>query len=284
VSATIKLSSPATREFWEIPVVFEDAHLLALDKPAGLLTAPDRNEPARPNLMRLLHDAIAAGKSWAAERALTYLNHAHRLDAETSGVILFAKSKPVLVALANQFGNDLPQAKYVALARGVPRAEQFEVEAKIAPHPLTPGLMRVDSRLGKRSKTLVSVVESFRDYVWLACRPVTNRTHQIRVHLRHTGLPIVGDALYDGKPLLLSRLKRDYRLKPGRTERPLLARVALHAEELALVHPVTGAGVTFSAPLPKDLRVALKYLREHGGAGSGRHTASDEEGISSSPG
>jgi RluA family pseudouridine synthase len=254
-----------------------------LDKPAGLLTAPDRNEPARPNLMGLLHDAIAAGKSWVTERGLTYLNHAHRLDAETSGVILLAKSKPVLVALANQFGTDQPQAKYVALARGVPRAEQFEVEAKIAPHPLTPGLMRVDSRSGKRSKTLVSVVESFRDYVWLTCRPVTNRTHQIRVHLRHTGLPIVGDTLYDGKPLLLSRLKRDYRLKPGRTERPLLERVALHAEELSLVHPITGVTVTFTAPLPKDLRVALKYLREHGGASFGRQTASGDEEFSSSP-
>ncbi len=283
MNATIKLSSPATREFWEIPVVFEDAHLLALDKPAGLLTATDRDDPARPSLMRLLHDAIAAGKSWAVERGLTYLNPAHRLDAETSGVILFAKSKPVLVALANQFGTDQPQAKYVALARGVPRAEQFEVDAKIAPHPLTPGLMRVDSRQGKRSKTLVSVVETFRDYVWLSCRPVTNRTHQIRVHLRHTGLPIVGDALYDGKPLLLSRLKRDYRLKPGRTERPLLARVALHVEELALVHPITGATVTFTAPCPKDLRVALKYLREHGGASFGRHTAGDDEQLSSSP-
>jgi RluA family pseudouridine synthase len=283
VSATIKLSSPATREFWEIPVVFEDAHLLALDKPAGLLTAPDRNEPARPNLMGLLHDAIAAGKSWTTERGLTYLNPAHRLDAETSGVLLLAKSKPVLVALANQFGTDQPQAKYVALARGVPRAEHFEVEAKIAPHPLTPGLMRVDSRSGKQSKTLVNVVESFRDYVWLACRPVTNRTHQIRVHLRHTGLPIVGDTVYDGKPLLLSRLKRDYRLKPGRTERPLLARVALHAEELTLVHPISGATVTFTAPLPKDLRVALKYLREHGGTNLGRHPASDEEEFPSSP-
>ncbi len=282
MSATIKLSSPATREFWEIPVVFEDAHLFALDKPAGLLTSPDRNDPARPNLMRLLHDAIAAGKAWAAERGLTYLNHAHRLDAETSGVILIAKSKPVLVMLANQFGTDLPQAKYVALARGVPRAEQFEVDAKIAPHPLTPWLMRVDSRQGKQSKTLVRVVETFRDYVWLACRPVTNRTHQIRVHLRHTGLPIVGDALYGGKPLLLSRLKRDYRLKPGRTERPLLARVALHAEELTLVHPITGVTVTFTAPLPKDLRVALKYLREHGGATSGHQNASNDEPFSSS--
>ena len=277
MSASIKLSSPATREFWEIPVVFEDAHVLALDKPAGLLTAADRHDPAQPSLIGLVQAALAAGKPWAVERGLTYLNPAHRLDAETSGVILLAKSKPLMVALANQFGTDQPQAKYVALARGVPRAEQFEVDAKIAPDPLTPGLMRVDSRQGKRSKTLVSVVETFRDYVWLSCRPVTNRTHQIRVHLRHTGLPIVGDALYGGKPLLLSRLKRDYRLKPGRTERPLLARAALHIEKLTVIHPVTAETVTFTAPLPKDLRVALKYLREHGGASLGRYVANDDE-------
>jgi len=282
VIAIIKLSSPATREFWEIPVVFEDAHVLALDKPADLLTSPDRNDPARPDLTGLLHAAIAAGKPWAAERGLTYLNPAHRLDAETSGVILFAKSQPVLAALADQFGTDQPQAKYVTLARGVPRAAQFEVDAKIAPDPIMPGLMRVDSRQGKRSKTLVSVMETFRDYAWLACRPVTNRTHQIRVHLRHTGLPIVGDTLYGGKPLLLSRLKQDYRLKPGRTERPLLARVALHAEELAFVHPISGETVTLTAPLPKDLRVALKYLRAPGGATPGHRDVSDDEPFSSS--
>lgn len=282
MSATLKLSSPATREFWEIPVLFEDAHLLALDKPAGLLAAADRQDPGRPSLMGLVRAAIATGKPWAVERGLTYLHPAHRLDAETSGVILLAKSKPLMVALANQFGTDQPRARYLVLARGVPRAEQFEVDAKIAPDPLAPGQMRVDSRQGKRATTQVSVIETFRDYVWLACRPVTNRMHQIRVHLRHTGLPIVGDALYGGKPLLLSRLKRDYRLKPGRTERPLIARVALHAEELALVHPVTGATVTLTAPCPKDLRVALKYLREHDGATFGRRNASHDE-YSSSP-
>src|SRR5436309_15904653 len=84
VSSVIKLSSPATHEFWEIPVLFEDAHLFALDKPAGLLLTPDRYDPdpARPNLMRLLHDSIAAGKPWAKERGLSYLSHAHRLDLE----------------------------------------------------------------------------------------------------------------------------------------------------------------------------------------------------------
>ncbi|MFM7214882.1 MAG: pseudouridine synthase, partial [Verrucomicrobiota bacterium] len=93
----IKLSSPSTREFWEIPVVWEDAHLLAINKPARLLTSPDRYDPKRPNLMRLLHEAIAAGKPWAAERQLQYLSNAHRLDFETTGVLLLAKDRPSLV-------------------------------------------------------------------------------------------------------------------------------------------------------------------------------------------
>jgi 23S rRNA pseudouridine1911/1915/1917 synthase len=108
VSAAIKLSSPATREFWEIPVLFEDGHLLALDKPAGLLVSPDRYDPERPSLMKLLHTAIAGGKPWARERGLDYLMNAHRLDPEMSGVILLAKNKPALIALANLFGSEKP--------------------------------------------------------------------------------------------------------------------------------------------------------------------------------
>src|SRR3954463_2388619 len=86
----IKLSSPGTHEFWEIPVVFEDEHLLAINKPASLLTSPDRYDPNRPNLMRLLHDGLAERKPWAKARGLTYLANAHRLDFETTGVLLLA--------------------------------------------------------------------------------------------------------------------------------------------------------------------------------------------------
>jgi len=103
-TSPIKLSSQATRDFWEIPILYEDEHLLALDKPSGLLTSPDRDDPNRPNLMKLLHAGIADGKTWAKERGLAYLMNAHRLDVETSGIILLAKSKPVLVELANLFG------------------------------------------------------------------------------------------------------------------------------------------------------------------------------------
>jgi RluA family pseudouridine synthase len=266
MNAAIKLSSPATHEFWEIPVLFEDADLLALDKPSGLLTSPDRYDPERPNLMKLLHAGIAESKPWARERGLTYLSNAHRLDFETSGIILLAKNKPVLVQLADLFGAEKPVKKYVALVQGRPEEDTFEVDAKLAPHPVRLGFMRVDPKNGKKSKTLFSVIEKFTNHTLLRCEPLTGRTHQIRIHLRHAGVPIVGDELYGGKPLWLSRLKPGYRLKPGREERPLLARVALHAEQLELNHPVTGQSVNITATWPKDLTVAVKYLRQFASA------------------
>lgn len=236
--------------------------MLALDKPAGLPVSPDRDDPQRTNLIQLLHAAIAGGKLWARERGLNYFMNAHRLDSETSGVILFAKSKAALVALANLFGSEKTLKKYVALTQGTPAEDKFEVDAKLAPHPLKIGVQHVDPQNGKKSKTKFEVLERFSGYTLLKCEPLTDRTHQIRVHLRHAGLPIVGDQIYGGKQLWLSRLKPDYRLKPGREERPLISRVALHAEELTLPHPVTRETVVLTAPSPKDLKVVLKYLRQ----------------------
>ena len=263
MNAVIKLSSPATHEYWEVPVLFEDDHLLALDKPSRLLTSPDRYDPNRPNLMKLLHAGIEQAKPWAVQRSLSYLMNAHRLDFETSGIILLAKTKPVLIALANLFSSEKPEKLYLALVHGQPVKPAFEVNAKLAPHPIKIGLVRVDEKTGKRAQTQFNLLEKFVSCSLLECRPLTGRTHQIRVHLRQAGLPIVGDALYGGSPLLLSRLKSDYRLKPKQVERPLIDRVALHAMELKLPHPVTGAPVAITAPWPKDLTVAVKYLRRY---------------------
>ena len=262
MSAVVKLSSPATKEFWEIPVLHEDADLFALDKPSGLLTSPDRYDAARPNLMKLLHAGIEAGKPWAAERSLNYLSNAHRLDFETSGIILLAKNKPALVALADQFGAEKPLKQYLALAWGNPEDAAFEVDAPLAPHPLKTGLMRVEPKNGKKSRTLFTVLEQYSDWCLLRCTPLTGRTHQIRIHLSHAGFPIVGDQLYGGKHLWLSRLKKDFRLKPGREERALISRVALHAEELTVKHPTTNEPVLIKSEWPKDIRVAVKYLRQ----------------------
>ena len=263
VSATIKLSSPATRGFWEIPVLYEDEHLLALDKPSDLLTSPARDEPDRPSLMQLLHAGIERGAAWAGEGGRAYLRQSHRLDAEVSGVILLAKSKPVLIALMNLFGAEKPGYRQVALVREAPAGDRFTVEAKLARHPTRLAFMHVDPMRGKHALTVFEVRERFTRFTLLQCESSTNRPHQIRVHLRHAGLPAVGDRAYGGRPLMLSSLKQQYRLKPNQIERPLLARPALHAEALTLPHPVTGAALTITAPWPKDLTVAVKYLRKY---------------------
>lgn len=260
----LKLSAPDHGGYWEVPVLFEDEHLMAIDKPAGLLTSPDRYDPKRPNLMRLLHGHIARGAPWAKERGLSYLANAHRLDFETSGILLLAKSKPVLVQLSNQFGSEVPRKTYLALVQGGPEEDAFTVETKIGPHPARLGVMQVQPKAGKRSVTDFQVVTRYIGYTWMECRPRTGRTHQIRVHLRWVKCPLVGDALYGGRPLLLSELKRGYRPPRGRPERPLLARPSLHAAALELPHPVTDQPVRVESPVPKDLRVALKYLDQFG--------------------
>ena len=264
MSAVIKLSSPATREFWEIPVLYEDEHLLALNKPACMLVSPDRSEPERPNLMQLLHSGIAQAKPWATERGLVYLMNAYRLDFETSGVLLLGKNKPAFIAVVNILGAGKGRRKYVALVRGVPAEDRFEIEAKLSPHPVRPGIMRIDSKGGKQSHTVCEVLEKFSGYTLLKCEALTDRPGQIRLHLRHAALTIVGDRLYGGRPLLLSHLKRDYRLKPDQTERPLIDCAALHAEELSFPRPVTGESLAITAPWPKDLKVAVKYLQRYG--------------------
>lgn len=262
----IKLSSSATHEFWELPVLFEDEHLLALDKPAGLLTSSEPSDPDRPSLLELLHAGIAAGKPWATQRNLLYLRNAQRLDAPASGIILFAKSKPALTVLLDIFNTEGFSREYLVLVHGAPPNESGEVNSKLAPDRLRPGLTRVDPKRGKRSLTRFTLVERFARHSLLRCAPYPDRSHQVRVHLRTLGVPVVGDEAYRGHPLLLSRLKPDYHLKPGQVENPLLRRAALHCETLAFPHPVSREPLRISAPLPRDMAVGLKYLRRFSAA------------------
>lgn len=266
---SIKLSHPPTRGFWELPVLYEDEHLLAVDKPAGLDAGPEAADLSRPNLVRLLHDAIKRGVPWAVERGVGFLAGAHRLDVDTGGVLLLARSKETLLRLADQFGSQKPVLTYAGIVTGVPPEDVFELDAAISPHPVQPGLVRIDRMAGKKATTRFEVRERFRGFTRISCTPLTHRTHQIRIHLRHLKLPLVGDELYGGDALLLSGLKHNYHAKRGAVERPLFSHAAIHLESLDLTHPVTAAPLQIVSPLPHDFQVALKHLRRYAAATAG---------------
>ena len=142
------------------------------------------------------------------------------------------------------------------------------MDAPVVPHPTSPDMMRIETRRGPRTKgaqTEFTVLTKFRGYTLLQCRPLTGRKHQVRLHLRHVHLPILGDPLYRGGKLLLSEIKRKFRPRTDREERPLISTVAMHVEQLVLPHPVTGETLTIKAPWPKDLEVAVKYLKMFAG-------------------
>jgi 23S rRNA pseudouridine1911/1915/1917 synthase len=256
------------------PIVHEDASLLAFDKPSGLLVAPDRWDKSRANLMGLVHDALGKGVA-----------NVHRLDADTSGVLLCAKTKPALDFLSGQFQSKTARKRYHALVAVLPPERamkvvalpreadgrlpaEFQVDLALGEDETQPGRMRVFRRRGgKPSTTVFRVIEQFGRFAFVEASPLTGRTHQIRVHLAAAGAPVLNDPFY-GDPeavLRLSDLKRGYK---GRAdEKPLIARMALHASELIVNHPETREEVCIRAPLPDVFEVALKYLRKFSGAG-----------------
>jgi RluA family pseudouridine synthase len=230
-------------------VIYEDEVLLAFDKPSGQLVAPDRRDRTGEDLMALVHAKFGSG-----------IANVHRLDAETSGVLLCAKTKPALDFLSGQFQAKAADRTYHALTTGAAVQDAFTVELALAEDENRPGLMRIAKKSGRPSATRFQVLERFRGFTWLECHPLTGRTHQIRVHLAASGLPVLNDGLYgNGAQLLLSALKRGY--KGRATERPLISRLALHASELTVTHPISRGFVTLRAPLPNEFAVALKYLR-----------------------
>ncbi len=191
----------------------------------------------------------------------------HRLDKETSGVLLFAKNIEAQRHLSHQFQNNTISKEYVALVAGRPTDREGEIDAPLAPHPASPQRMVV-TRDGRPARTEWRVEETFRDYTLLRVFPRTGKTHQIRVHLKHIGLPLAIDALYNPPGpreeigLRLSQFKRGYRANRGEEERPLISRLTLHAEKLRFQS--TGSeSVEVTAELPKDLRVALNLLRKY---------------------
>jgi RluA family pseudouridine synthase len=238
------------------PAIYEDDDLLAFDKPSGLLVAPDHWDKGLEYLMRLVHE------HWSPAVA-----NAHRLDRDTSGVLLCAKTPEALRRVCEAFDEHRVAKTYLALTRSVPPEGRQVVAAAIAADPRRGGRMRIDPAGGKPAETDVEVLERFAGgrFALVRAMPRSGRTHQVRVHLASLGCPIVGDGLYaGGGGLLLSEIKANYKRKPGGVERPLIARLALHAQSLTLAHPTTGQPLTITADLPADFALALKHLRRHG--------------------
>jgi RluA family pseudouridine synthase len=241
------------------PVLYEDEALIAFDKPSGLLIAPDRWNKGRENLMDLVHAKMGEGVA-----------NVHRIDAGTSGLVLCAKTKPALDFLSGQFQSKSVGKLYHAITVGLPASDEYTVDFVLKEDEAKPGRMCVVKKHGKASVTEFSVKGKFPQsggragFAYLECRPLTGRTHQIRVHLAASCTPILNDPFYGNETaLLLSDLKRGYK---GRSdEKPLIVRLALHAGSLTVTHPTSREKLTLTSPLPNDFEVALKYLQKFAG-------------------
>lgn len=230
-------------------IVSETNDFIALNKPSGLLSIPDR-EGKDISLKKLLQEKY--------EQVFTV----HRLDKDTSGLIIFARNEESHKHLSRQFEERQTEKIYLGLVLGSPPNTEGNIDAPIAEHPGKKGLM-VINRKGKEALTDYRVLEDFGIYSWVQFQIHTGRTHQIRIHMKNIGHPIVCDELYgDGKPVLLSSFKSKFKLsKKEEEERPILGRLALHAYRLKF-SDLAGKPVELEAPVPKDLRATLQQLEK----------------------
>ena len=228
-------------------IIFSDDDVVVVNKPSGMLSIPDR-EGKGTSLKELL------------KQKFDEIYTVHRLDRDTSGIVIFARNEAMHRHLSMQFENRETEKYYNALVLGSPSNPEGTINEPIAEHPNKKGQMTVYKR-GKESITDYKVLESFKMFSWMQFRIHTGRTHQIRVHMKHLGHPVVCDDLYgDGKPIFISQIKKNYKLSQHEDEeRPMLNRLALHASELK----IKGAGTKiyhFEAPLPKDMRAIVQQL------------------------
>jgi len=231
-------------------IIYQDDNLVAINKPSGWLSVPDRFDEEIPSLKRMLR----------AEYGEIFV--IHRLDRDTSGVILFAKNAEAHRYYSGIFEDRKVEKTYLGMVHGTPPLSEATIDKPIAPHFTVKGKMMV-YRKGKNSITHYSVVEAFGIYSLVEFRIETGRTHQIRVHMQDMGHPIVCDALYGtDEPILLSKIKRNYKLsKHDESERPLLNRLALHSWKLDFINQA-GQSLRLEAEMPKDMVAVLQQLRK----------------------
>jgi 23S rRNA pseudouridine955/2504/2580 synthase/23S rRNA pseudouridine1911/1915/1917 synthase len=255
-SKKIKIRTRSSHFADGIDILLETDELLALDKPAGLLAVRDRWDKAQETLVDFVRSYLGKN-AWAV----------HRLDKEASGVILFAKNSATRTSLEQQFQKREVHKNYHVFIQGEIDQDKGTIDLNLSEDPERPGRTKVDRKKGKPSLTHFVVLERFKGVTYLKVTPMTGRQHQIRVHLQALGHPVICDALYgSGRPYYLSEMKRFYKVKKDEPEKPLMSRLALHAERLTFL-TLEDTVQTVESPLPKDFVVFLKYLRKFWGRG-----------------
>ena len=233
----------------KLDIIFENEDFVALNKPAGLLSIPDR-EGKDPSLKSMLREKY--GNIFTV----------HRLDRDTSGIIVFAKNEETHKYFSKIFEERSVEKFYQGIVQGTPTEPKGSIDLAIMEHPAKPGTMVVNKR-GKASLTDYEVQETAGPYSLVQFRLHTGRTHQIRVHMQALGHPLACDELYgEARPILLSSFKRHFKLsKAEEEERPILSRLALHSHLLHF-QDAKGEYHTLEAPLPKDMRALLQQLKK----------------------
>lgn len=233
------------RELIKDIVIFENADYLAINKPHGISTLDDRSGT--------IH-ILSIVKSRYPE-----IQVCHRIDKDTSGVLVFAKNNESYRHLSLQFQERKVNKVYHAVVLGSSNYKNYVID-----FPLTikaQGIVRWDSKKGKESKTFISTLANYKAFSLLECKPITGRRHQIRVHLKSVNHPIIADKKYSGKDLYLSQIKKTYR-SGGKEEKPIINRMALHARSICF-HSKENKGILIEAPYPKDYKILIKQLNKY---------------------
>lgn len=233
--------------------IYEDDDIIVLSKLPGVLTIPDRYRQDLPNL----RDELRAkyGNIFVV----------HRLDRDTSGLMVFAKNAPAHRNLNIQFDNVTVKKVYHCLVSGVVLKDEIDIDIPLMNDPEMPGKTKPSVR-GKPSLTLLKVMNRFRNSTLVKCLLVTGRHHQIRAHCAAIGHPLLVDPLYGNlSEFYLSQIKRRYKLKKGEVEKPIINRVTMHSMVLGFSHPSTGQELEFTDVYPKDFAALLQLLAKYSG-------------------
>jgi 23S rRNA pseudouridine1911/1915/1917 synthase len=231
--------------------IFENEDFIAINKEAGMLTIPDRHDETQLSLYKILNQKY--GKIFIV----------HRLDRDTSGLILFAKNEVTHKYLSQLFEQRNIEKKYLGIVRGSMPEKSGSINEPIGEHPTRKGMMTI-SKKGKPSLTNYEVLEDYGIYSLVQFEIQSGRTHQIRVHTKSIGHPIICDEIYgDGKPILLSTFKKKYKMSDNDLEeRPLTSRLGLHSASL-LFKDIHQKEFFIEAPLPKDMKALLQQLAKN---------------------